>query len=404
MSSEFQNWLRTKYLTPQALSAAWRLPIADFEHVQPPPSAQQVLPDHLVPLLDQLEFSDSRRPPAFGVTDYLAAPDSPAKPPDSLRELYYHVRIAARERIASGRAFSPAGVCPALSVDADPQWRAFADRSAFMHGASAALPTSAPHASAARDPLAELLLAHDWRADRKVLLLYPHLYAQILRLAARAAAYPIRATGPHRMPLDGPALLRRALDLVTRAKLAFALSDSRLPYEQLRQYAVTICPTLELLAADDMAKFDAYVHAGGFLAFGPRIPFIDETFDRNETLARHFGGVLSYFELAIRPCGDGAFVTLPSRLWPENIEFIAFEAGLARGLVADSEALDSAVHRAGNRRLVFIANVHDRPIKTAVSGEPFSCLRNVDTGEEIAADSTNRLSAPPEAVTVWEVM
>jgi hypothetical protein len=417
MVEDFRRWLREKYSTPAALSAAWRVPVGSFEEVEPPQLRAAGQLEDLLPRLDWLEFVDSREPTGAGgrATDYLSLHSAGGRDTSALRRLYQHVRLTAREMLSAGRPFAPQEVCRQIPLDDSPAALDFALRAALMHGASADAEPAARKAGPGR-LLVDALRSQPWLADRKVLILYPRVYAQLKRLADELAAtaeggqaQPCPAAARiigSRLHLDGPALLANRIHLVAQAKFPFTVADTRSPGaapEALRQYPLVICPTLEMLEAKAMTALERYVLAGGFLALGPRIPLVDETLARNETLARHFGGALADFHLDFKPCGDGAFITLPQRVWPENIEFIAFESGLARGLAAESPALDSAVHRAGRRRLLFIANPHDQPVKTAIGGEPRSRLCNVETGDELPADQASKVVVPPESISAWEV-
>jgi hypothetical protein len=250
------------------------------------------------------------------------------------------------------------------------------------------------------------LLREPWEADRKVLILYPEIYARIARLAA---LFPPGQEENRRFGFDrpiqteGPALLAMLAELAAKSKYAFAITDTRLPPADLRRWPLVICPTLELLDAETIATIDAYVAHGGYLALGPRIPVCDERSRSDDRLARHIRGNRSELSLTMIPYQDGCFITMPNFLTPGTIDFLGFESGLARGLAADSEHLDSCLLRQGRRRLLFIANPMAVPLPTAVSGEPFSHLRNVETGEETAPLEPLELAIPAASVQAWEV-
>jgi hypothetical protein len=260
---------------------------------------------------------------------------------------------------------------------------------------------------AALAPLLKTLAERPWDVDRKVLILYPRVYALLRRLAQRVAADGgdgERAFGFERpIQAAGPGLLKKFVDLTARARFPWAVADTRLPLEVIRRFALVVCPALEVLSAEAMTKLDAYVAGGGFLAIGPRIPLLDETMRPRDTLARHFAEGLSEFALEIRHVGQGAFLTLPGYVSAATIEFLAFEAGLARGLTADAPGLDTAVHRSGVARLMFVANPADRALATTFSGEALAALRNVETREEMTVSAGHTLTLPPRAVSVWEV-
>jgi hypothetical protein len=275
-----------------------------------------------------------------------------------------------------------------------------------MHGADPTRDTPEA-AQSTLTPLAALDLAR-WQADRKLLLLYPRLCLHLHRLAADFARAP---GGPFHLPAQarsvvhaGPLLLRRYVDLAARTRLSFVLADTPGALGLLARYPLAICPTLELLEADAMTAFERHVLDGSFLGLGPRIPVQDERLRHQQTLTHHFGGHVTDFDLAIRPFGGGSFITLPGRLSVEEFQRLAFESGLARGLAADTDVLDSVVLRRGPRRLLCIANPTPHDLRTAVTGERFRALRNLDSGETVPASGEINLAIPAETVSLWEVL
>ena len=416
MEEAFRRWLREKYGTAAALSGAWRRPVASFDDAAPPgPFCADTTgvqrggvrdKEDLPALLDWLEFSEAAAPPDRrpGVLDYL--------PPEAteshgLRPLYERVRVAARQRRPAGQPPSVADVCGRAGLEAGSVAGDFAVRAALMHGAD---PRELPPGvdTGALGPLLDTLAREPWEADRKVLILYPRVYAHLKRLTSEppaGVADDERTFGFERpIQVEGPALLKKFIDLTVRARFPFAVADTRIAPDALAAFPLAVCPTLEVLSADAMRTLEAYVTGGGFLAVGPRIPLLDETMRSDDTLARHFGEGLSDLSLEVRHCGRGAFLTLPGYVSAATIEFLAFESGLAKGLVADSPAIDSAVHRAGALRLLFVANPAPWPLGTTFTDEPFRALRPVAAaGEDTPYRAETQHTVPAGTVCCWLV-
>jgi len=413
MADRFGHWLQEKYGTVAALNGAWRRRLASFDEVRPPEPLAAERPDDLPPHLDWLQFADAELPADDNdsVLSYLPDVATTMSASGGLTQLYFRVRAVCRQRPTTGKPGTLADLRKVIPPDADLETMDFAVRAALMHGAVAdprRLPEGCDGASLA--PVLETLRHEAWELDRKVLILYPRVYAHLKHLAAQLRASG-RATdgcgfGLQRpIHLEGPALLKKFIDLTARARLSFDLGDTRLPLETLRRHALVICPTLEVMSSSAMVKLEQYVRDGGFLAIGPRIPLLSEQMRSDDTLARHFVGPkpvpgsartgqkgpkparrarrggLSEFALALVPCGDGGFFTLPGHVSAETISLMAFESGLAKGLTADAPQLDSAVHRCGARRLLCVANLLDVAATTTFSGEAVSELRDFETTE-----------------------
>jgi len=406
MIDGYRRWLRAKYDTVAALSAAWRRPLASFEEAHPPARLEAASRDDLPALLEWLAFADSRIPPEDhrGALDYLDDVMPAWSAGGDADPLYHRVRIAARELCGTGAFPSAGNACrDVLPPGTGPDATDFALRAALMHGAATdPVPNNADTGGLA--PLLALLRAAPWQADRKLLILYPRVCAHLKQVAekSRPAANDQPAFGFERaIQTAGPQLLKKIIDLTARARFPFAVGDTRVPLEVMGGYPLVICPTLEVLSGGAAVKLERYVTGGGFLAIGPRIPVMDETMRRDDTLARHFAQGLSEFALEVVHAGRGAFLTLPGHVSAATIEFLAFESGLARGLTADAPGIDSAVHRSGARRLLWVANPTHSVAEATMSGEPVSELRSVATGERRPARST--LPIPPGSVTAWEV-
>jgi hypothetical protein len=124
----------------------------------------------------------------------------------------------------------------------------------------------------------------------------------------------------------------------------------------------------------------------------------------NDTLARYFGQGLSDFAAEVIHCGEGALLTLPGYVSAATIEFLAFESGMAKGLVTTETGLDTAVHRRGQERLLFVANPHDYPICTGFEGERFNELRDATSGEVALAQPETQLTVPAETILTLRVL
>ncbi len=484
----FRLWLAAKYETPAELSRAWRRPIASFDAVDDPLTRPAEHNADLAAGLDWLDFTESHVPALpQRLTDHLPrySEDSEVDP---VRQFYQRLRTQAREFTLLDPGRQAAAFCRRIRDETSPHLLSFALRAAAMHDPAGHLraalvsnPSPGPgglaaavcrHESQTPDevssflhpsPLGEggpsgpgeglllhpsplrgegrvrvsavsgedvlgpslsPLLREPWEADRKVLILYPEIYARIARLAALfhsgmgvspmspTGVPPVAAVSSPReikfgfdrpIQTEGPALLAMLAELAAKSKYAFAITDTRLPPEELRRWPLVICPTLELLDAATIATLDAYVAHGGYLALGPRIPVCDERGRSDDCLARHIKGNRSELSLTMLPYEDGCFITMPNFVTPGTIDFLGFESGLARGLAADSEHMDSTLLRLGRRRLLFIANPMAVPLPTAVSGEPFSHLRNVETGEETAPGKPLELAIPAATIQIWEV-
>ncbi len=265
-----------------------------------------------------------------------------------------------------------------------------------MHGAAPEDLPARRNPGEDADLLSALGRGH-WKADGKMLILYPHVYGRLKRLAAGGHAG--RTFGFERpLQTEGPALLKKVTDLATRAKHSFVVADTRMPLDVLTRYALIICPTLEVLSAQAMEKLASYVEAGGFLAVGPRIPLLDETMRRNDVLARRIGGGLTGLGLELIPSGRGGVFTLPGHVSPATIEFLAFESGLARGLTADAAWADSVVHRRNGERLLLAANPNPHTLRTSFSGEAYRELVPLKQG------SPTVRAGQPVALTPFEIV
>lgn len=411
--TDFRSWLRDKYGTPAALGGTWRRVIASFDDVVPPGEFAAARKEDLPPYLDWLDFRQARgdADAQADVLDYLWPPAPPEEMPP--RMVYERVRLASRELSADGRPPTVAHVVDRVAAGADAAARDLAVRAALMHGARAdKLP-----ADARRETLGPLLAAlgeEPWEADHKMLIVYPHVYAQLRQLCGATTAFD-NGTSPdgaadertfgfeRPIQTEGPALFGKFVDLAARTRFAFAVSDTRMQIERVRHCQLVVCPTLELLSAEAMRTFDAYVAGGGFLAIGPRIPLVDETMQPNDTLARYFGAGLSDFATEVVHCGDGALLTLPGYSSPATIEQLAFESGIAKALIADGFGIDSTVHRSGRERLFFVANPNDFEIKTTPVGEAVRSLRNVETGDLWPGGGKSELAIPPRTISAWRV-
>jgi len=413
LTTAFRRWLAAKYSSVAVLNGVWRQQFASFDDASVPeltlPAVRDALPAHL----DRLAYEDATAPdPAETVLDYVgdAMTDDDRSP---VAALYWRIRTAARELRPTGYPTAE-HVLAAAAANIQPGNEAiqtFALRAALMHGAapSAAMGPDTSGANSVR-PLLDRLSNGPWIADHKALVLWPRLYAHVKRIAADMARRlgPTAATftfGFERpLQTEGPLLLKRTLDQAARAGLAVAVADTRLPDDVLARFPLVVCPTLEVLAADDMRKLLCYVQRGGFLAIGPRIPLLNEQMRSDNTLAAHFLDGLSEFSLDLMPCGDGGFFTLPGVISLETMQALMFESGLAKGFAASSPFVDLAVHRSPTgRRLLFAANVTVSPIATTLAGEPFHMLTEGGGNRTWSADSQKPLTLPPCSVTAFDV-
>ncbi|NIA20897.1 MAG: hypothetical protein GWP05_02765 [Anaerolineaceae bacterium] len=411
MSDCFGRWLQKKYGTIAALNGAWRQRLSSFDQAREPQPPTARRRDDLPPQLDWLAFADRQRPRTASpsVLDYLREVVNASRTGDGLTRLYFRVRALCREPAADGRPRRVAEVCRAVGPLSDPSAVEFAVRAALMHGAAAEdrnLPAGCDLASL--EPVLETLHTEPWELDRKVLILYPRIYAHLKLLADRAVE-----GGPgddegfgFERPIHtaGPALLKKFIDLAVQAGLSFALGDTRLPLEEIRRHALVICPTLEVMSSAAMRKLSGYVQDGGFLAIGPRIPLLNERMRSDDTLARHFPNGLSEFTLALVPCGHGGVFTLPGHVSTETIAYLAFESGLAKGLTAEAPQLDSAIFRCGPRRLLCVANPLDFPASTTFSGETVRELRDLETDHRQLLPAKNKCTIPAATVRFMEVL
>jgi len=405
MTDGFAQWLQKKYGTIAALNGAWRQRLSSFDQAREPQPLTTGRLDDLPPHLDWLTFADQQklRTATPSVLDYLQEAVDASGTGGGLTRLYFHVRAQCRELTVDGRLRSVAEVCRAVGPLSNPPAVEFAVRAALMHGATAEarnLPAGCDLASLL--PVLETLHAEPWELDRKVLILYPRVYAHLKLLADRAADEGFGLERP--IHTAGPALLKKFIDLTVQGRLSFALGDTRLPLEEIRRHALVICPTLEIMSSAAMKKLLGYVQDGGFLAIGPRIPLLNERMRSDDTLACHFGSGLSEFALQLMPCGQGGFFTLPGHVSAETISLLAFESGLAKGLSADAPQLDSAVYRCGRYRLLCVANPLKVAVTTTFSGETVSQLRDLKTGERQALQQKTKHTVPPATVRFLEVL
>ncbi|HOI55587.1 MAG TPA: hypothetical protein PLP01_10090 [Phycisphaerae bacterium] len=412
-TAPFRRWLAARYPSVAALNGVWRQQFASFDDASVPEltlaAARDALPAHL----DRLAYEDATAPdPAETVLDYVgdAVTDDDRSPAAAL---YWRIRTAARELRAAGYPTTEY-VLAAVAADIDRHPEAigaFALRAALMHGATPPAPGD-PESSDAHGvrPLLERLSGGPWTADRKALVLWPRLYAHVKRIATVMARDhgPAAATAmfgfERPLQTEGPLLLKRTLDQAARARLAVAVADTRLPDDVLAGFPLVVCPTLEVLAADDMRKFLRYVQRGGFLAIGPRVPLLNEQMRSDDTLAAHFLDGLSEFSLDLMPCGDGGFFTLPGVISLETVQALMFESGLAKGFAASSPFVDLAVHRSPTgRRLLFAANTTTSSVATTLAGEPFRTLTEVGGSRMWHDASQGPLTLPPCSVTAFDV-
>lgn len=403
---DFARWLQQKYGTAAALSGAWRRLVRSFDDPPLPGDDAVSGRDDLPPLLDWLAWRDTQG--ATGATgdvlDYLGEVAPTLSRPADCTQVYAAVRTLSRTLSRDGSHPSLTEVMGRLPDSVAPADRAFAAVAALMHGAT---PERVPSATLRGEAttLAAALASEDWELDRKALLVYPRVYAHVRHLAqSNRLAHAEMSLGFERpLQTEGPALLKKFLDLTTRVGLSFAIGDTRLPLGILRQFPLVICPTLEVLSAGAMRTFDAYLTGGGFLAIGPRIPLVDETMRSCDTLAKYFGEGLTDFAAEVIHCDSGSLLTLPGYVSAATIEFLAFESGMARGLVADAPAVATTVRRAGSRRLVCVANANPEAARTTFSGEAFRMFRDLKTGDEHAMTSKTTLTIPAGTVSFWEV-
>jgi hypothetical protein len=410
-AAPFRRWLAEKYASIAELNGVWRQQFASFDDVRlgdlPPDAPREALPAHL----DRLAFEDATCPdPAETVLDYVGDAVAAAEDLSPMAALYWRIRTLARELLAGGYR-TAAQVVGAVEpwLDAGDNPRRFALRAAIMHGAS---PVALPPCDGdeALAPLLRRLGDGTWAVDRKALVLWPRLYAHVRRIAKQTARHASpgtvqRSFGFERpIQTEGPLLLKRTLDQAARARLAVAVGDTRLSDDVLATFPLIVCPTLEILAADDMRKLLCYVHRGGFLAIGPRVPLLNEQMRSDDTLAAHFLDGLSEFSLDLMPCGKGGFFTLPGVISLETVQALMFESGLARGFSAASPFIDLAVHRStSGKRLLLAANATGSTVATTLTGEPVRTLTEIGAGRTWRADAREPLTLPPCSVTAFDV-
>ena len=315
----------------------------------------------------------------------------------------------------------------------------FAFRAALMHGATCDINAlragpAAVMIAPADLALAAMLAEADMRPDRKLLMLYPRLYAHLrMILAANSASGRPADDGTSadvaamdlgfvRPPqTEGPSLFRKLLDLADRCGFPWEVADSRLPPERLLDYALVVCPTLEMLDHPTMQHLDDFVSINrGYAAIGPRVPMLNEQLRGERTLARHFEKELSEFAQEIYRVGDGVFFTLPGFMSAATIDFLCFESGLARGLTATQpqpstmqpdltvvdEDLDVVVHRNGRRRMVFVANPTSLPRTADLTREPVRRLIPLEPSADGLSQAASpvgpmRLTIPPKRIMVF---
>ncbi len=441
MIEVFHNWLRQRYQTIQALNGAWRTHYASIDDIRPPALPGLPPRDALPPLLDWLRFCDEGspldRPQDDLFMQFPARPVLKADPHDPFPRLYEHVRLLARQRLADGSKRSvDAVVARAMKFcqTDSPALRSFAIRAALMHGA-AIVPQQSEQWSQGEHMLADFISRGSLQSDRKLLVLYPRIYAHLRQILACPDDQALAAGEPpatvaiesydfgRPLQTEGPALYRKLLDLTDRCGFPWEAADTRLPLENLLEYALVVCPTLEMLDQEAMQLIDGYVAGRGYAAIGPRIPIINQQLRGDRTLARHFPAGLSEFAMEITRIGDGAFFTLPGHMSAATVDFLCFESGLARGLTATQprptimqpeitapdEDVDVVVHRHGRQRLVFVANPTRLPRTADLAREPVRRLLPL----ELAADAANmvadaeralspiRLTVPPDSILTF---
>lgn len=453
-NEEFRHWLIERYATIAGLNGAWRTHYGSFDEVDPPgspgsPGSPGRLShrDQLPRALDWLTFCDAV---AFGEDRpeddlFNELPRRPEVMGDGRARrfalAYEHARMLSRQRLADGRKRSARAVLervlaglaqsPASGDDAAALER-FVLRAAMMHGAAIEADEASGWLPQERE-LGHRLIAEQVQVDRKLLLLYPRIYAHLRTIFAAGAGAGGAGGGDdgeidlgfqRQVHIEGPALFRKLLDLTDRCGFPWEAADTRLPLESLLDYALVVCPTLELLDRESMRRIDEFVtRHRGYAAIGPRVPIVNELLRGERTLARHFAGGLSEFAQEIHRVGDGAFFTLPGYMSAATIEFICFESGLARGLTATQrrptamqpeltavdEDLDVVVHRNRGRRIVFVANPTGLPRTADLTREPVRRLTRLssagsgDDGATGAADAIGpmRVTAPPYEIMVF---
>lgn len=254
--------------------------------------------------------------------------------------------------------------------------------------------------------LLDFLRESDWTAvDRQtdVLLLYVREYER-LAFASRVVSPPFfpDVLGPlgdlarHELFSNSalgfaepiPAALRRWTADCSRqlssAHHLYAIGDSESPLDWLLQFATLVVPTFEFMTKATQEKLVAYAREGGKLLIGPRLPLVDE-----------FGRACPVLASA-NIAGIGLLKD------PNELVGAIARTGLAPVWKLDNPDLELALHCAGGRSFIFVAN--------PTASEQAGILRNPAVAElhdawgdggSLSGEGAFRVVLDPHEIQIW---
>ena len=171
-------------------------------------------------------------------------------------------------------------------------------------------------------------------------------------------------------------------EALVRSNHAFAVGDTESDPAWLARYRAIICPGFAYLSAHVQQRLRDFVRGGGFLLMGPELPTLDERMRPYSLLRRERGVHL------IERAED-----VPAALEVE---------GILPPVRLDNPLTDVAVHRNGERAMLFIANVTDEPQRVSFEPDGAQLLRGRWQVGELEGNGRFTDHLTPHAIHVWE--
>jgi beta-galactosidase len=184
------------------------------------------------------------------------------------------------------------------------------------------------------------------------------------------------------VPRDLRAWWNGAYDALVRSNHAFAIGDTDSDPAWLARYRAIVCPGFAYLSADVQRRLVDFVRGGGILMVGPELPTLDERMLPCTLLRQERG------------------VRLIERA--ESVPEALAEEGILPPVRLDNPLTDVAVHRVGERAMLFIANVTDKPQRVTFELKGGQSVRGCWQGGELQGKGAFVDQLPPHAIHVWE--
>lgn len=189
--------------------------------------------------------------------------------------------------------------------------------------------------------------------------------------------------------------LGRAGEILRSAQVDFNFSDTHLQLERIQRHKVACLPTVDFMDTVLQEKLVTYVRRGGRLVVGPGLPYLSMDMKPASVLGRYLS------EPGTVRIGRGKLVWLEE----PTLEGILGDVEIEQPFILSDPRLDLAVHRNGERQILFVANPTAEEIKARLDfmGQRWFIDLWSEEGDWVSEDSL-ALTLPPFTVHIWEVL